>query len=68
MAIQYVVGICHVLGDVMGFMLMGKSTHICESSKGNWFVFWQLSGYQNTMRMGCLGSQFLFVQLPRTNL
>jgi hypothetical protein len=35
MAIQYVVGVCHVLVDVMGFMLMGKSTHICGSFKGN---------------------------------
>jgi hypothetical protein len=35
MAIQHVVGICHVLVDLMGFMLMGKSTHICGSSKEN---------------------------------
>jgi hypothetical protein len=35
MAIQYVVGVCHVLVDVMGFMLMGKSIHICGSFKGN---------------------------------
>jgi hypothetical protein len=68
MAIQYVVGICHVLMDVMDFMFMGKSTHIYGSSKGNWFVFRQLWGYQNTMLMGCLGSRFLFVQLSGTNL
>jgi hypothetical protein len=36
MAIQYVVGErCHVLGDVVDFMLMGRSTHIYGSSKGN---------------------------------
>ncbi len=68
MAIQYVVGICHVLVDVVGFMMMGMNTHMCGSSKADWFVFRQLWGYQDIMSMGCLGSQFLFVQLPQTNL
>jgi hypothetical protein len=45
MAIQYVVGVCHVLMDVVGvchvlmdvvgFMLMGKSIHIYENFKRN---------------------------------
>ncbi len=68
MAIQYVVGVCHVLVDVVGFMLMGKSTHIYESFKGNWFLFKQFLGYQDTTSMGCLGFQFLYVLLFQTNL